>query len=92
MKTRGQEDAISDINGPVGEGRNEELIPAWGPEGTKGQQPHPGRAREPAGLPELQENPTVAAEGQEAKEGSKVKRSETRPLTCPQQYDLVVQR
>lgn len=46
MKTRGQEDAISDINGPMGEGRNEELVPAWGPEGTEGQQPDT-RPREP---------------------------------------------
>lgn len=29
MKTCGEEDAISDINGSVGEGSNEELIPAW---------------------------------------------------------------
>lgn len=29
MKTCGKEDAISNINGSVGEGGNEELIPAW---------------------------------------------------------------
>lgn len=39
METCGQEDAVSDINGPVGEGGNEELIPAWGGRGSKGQEP-----------------------------------------------------
>lgn len=29
MKTCGQEDAISDIDRPVGERSNEEFIPAW---------------------------------------------------------------
>lgn len=29
MKTCGKEDAISDINGSVGEGGNKELVPAW---------------------------------------------------------------
>lgn len=38
MKTCGKEDAISDINGSVGEGSNEELVPAW-VGGSKGQEP-----------------------------------------------------
>lgn len=38
MKTCGEEDAISDINGSVGEGSNEELVPAW-VGGSKGQEP-----------------------------------------------------
>lgn len=29
MKTCGKEDAISDINGSMGERGNEELVPAW---------------------------------------------------------------
>lgn len=38
MKTCGEEDAISDINGSMGEGGNEELIPAWAGS-NKGQEP-----------------------------------------------------
>lgn len=38
MKTCGEEDAISDINGSVGEGSNEELVPAC-VGGGKGQEP-----------------------------------------------------
>lgn len=38
MKTCGEEDTISDINGSVGEGSNEELIPAW-VGGSKGREP-----------------------------------------------------
>lgn len=29
VKTCGEEDAVSDVNGPVGERSNEELVPAW---------------------------------------------------------------
>ena len=30
VKTCGEEDAVSDIDGSVREGGNEELVPAWG--------------------------------------------------------------
>lgn len=38
MKTCGEEDAIPDVNGPVREGGNEELVPAW-VGGSEGQEP-----------------------------------------------------
>lgn len=38
VKTCGKEDAISDINGSMGEGSNEEFVPAW-VGGSKGQEP-----------------------------------------------------
>lgn len=60
MKARGEEDAIPDINGSVGKGGNEQLIPAWAG-GSKGQEPEIrvwdpqpiGRGRRGGGVNEL---------------------------------------
>lgn len=91
VKTRGQKDAISDINGPMGEGGNEKLIPAYGPEGTKGQQAdtrswdpkhkeNRGQVSKSSSL-NMQEEATRVTEGQEDKEGSHVKRSKKVKVT-----------
>ena len=42
VETCGEEDAVSDIDGPVREGGDEQLIPAWGAGGGDHKSQGPG--------------------------------------------------
>lgn len=93
VKTCGEEDAISDINGSVGKGGNEEFIPAWvGRQGSgardqaMGFKAHQGKRRRGGEVNELgsrnmQAKATGVTRGQKVKEGSNVKRSKGSNVT-----------